>query len=214
MLPAESQQLPGQRGGFLHGPGDLAGIGGLLAVHRQLLADKTGVAVDGHQDIVEIVGDAARQPAHGLHLLGLAQLLLQFLLGGNVGLQRNVGGGLARGVLQREDVGLHGKGGPVLAPVDDAPGPRNTLLQAGPHAGIVFLRVLPAFKQVGRPPKRLRRGIAGHFFEGLVHIGYLSVRVGYERGIGGLPQCLGAPAVLGLGELLLRYLCHQRGYGP
>src|SRR5262249_40779785 len=38
---------------------------------------KLRVAGDHHQQIVEVMGNTASQPANGLHLLGLAQLLLE-----------------------------------------------------------------------------------------------------------------------------------------
>ena len=41
--------------------------------------EQLGVAEDGRQQVVEVVGDAAREPPHGLHLLDLAQPLLEAL---------------------------------------------------------------------------------------------------------------------------------------
>ena len=46
-------------------------------VRRQVVEHHLAVAEDRAQQIVEVVGDAAGQPAHRFHLLGLAELLLR-----------------------------------------------------------------------------------------------------------------------------------------
>ena len=53
-------------------------LGDALVVFHQML-DQLQVAEHHHQQIVEIMGDAARQLAHGFHLLGLHELALQQL---------------------------------------------------------------------------------------------------------------------------------------
>ncbi len=83
LTPAKSQQLLGQSGGLFGGGHDLVGperLGGIGGGHLHQL----GVAGDDAQNIVEIVGHAARQPAHGFHLLRLAQPFFQVLLLGDV----------------------------------------------------------------------------------------------------------------------------------
>ena len=50
---------------------------------RQALAQQIEIAHHRHQQIVEIVRDAAGELADGFHLLGLAQLLLRLLAGGH-----------------------------------------------------------------------------------------------------------------------------------
>ena len=66
------------------------GIGDLLRVsaHGGLVADTSqqelGVSRDHHEQVVEVVGDAAGEPADGFHLLGLAKLLLQGAAFGDV----------------------------------------------------------------------------------------------------------------------------------
>ena len=47
-----------------------------LVSRREVLHEHLGVAVDGHQQVVEVVRDAAGEPADRFHLLRLAQLLL------------------------------------------------------------------------------------------------------------------------------------------
>ena len=82
LLAGEGQQPLGQRGaafGALDGAVDQP----LQArIVRQALAQQIEIAHHGHQQIVEIVRDAAGELADGLHLLGLAQLLLRLLASG------------------------------------------------------------------------------------------------------------------------------------
>ena len=48
--------------------------GGLVAGERIL--QQVAVADDGREQVIEVVSDAAGEPADGLHFLGLAQMLL------------------------------------------------------------------------------------------------------------------------------------------
>ena len=84
LLAAEGQELAGERGGAV------GGIGNFLRgpAHRRIGADalqqKLAVAGDHHQQIVEVVGNAAGQAADGFHLLGLAKLLFQRAMLGHI----------------------------------------------------------------------------------------------------------------------------------
>jgi hypothetical protein len=49
------------------------------ALGRYLVTDDLHIALNAGQHIVEVMGDAAGQGAHGFHLLGLDQLALRFL---------------------------------------------------------------------------------------------------------------------------------------
>ena len=84
LLAAEGQQLAGEGGGAV---GCL--LDGLdLLVHGaalfQLLQQDLGVSVDDHQQVVEVVGDAAGQAADGIHFLRLAKLLFELTAVGDV----------------------------------------------------------------------------------------------------------------------------------
>jgi hypothetical protein len=46
-------------------------------IRGQALPDHLPVARDDAEQVVEVVGDAARQPSDRLHLLGLTELLLE-----------------------------------------------------------------------------------------------------------------------------------------
>ena len=79
LFAGEGQELPGQIGGAL---GRLANV--LQAGMERMRAlqppeRQFAMADDDAQHVVEIMGDAAGQPAHGFHLLRLDQLHLQFL---------------------------------------------------------------------------------------------------------------------------------------
>ena len=52
-------------------------VSALGVVGRPLREQELGVAVDDGEEVVEVVGDPAREPADRLHLLGLEELLLQ-----------------------------------------------------------------------------------------------------------------------------------------
>jgi hypothetical protein len=78
-LAAEGQELAGQGRGPVPGGGHLpdqlaAGVTGREAAQQQF-----AVAVDDGEEVVEVVGDAAGQPADRLHLLRLAELLFELV---------------------------------------------------------------------------------------------------------------------------------------
>ena len=77
-LPAaECEQLLRQRRSAAAGLPDLLGAFAPRVAFGQLGEQQLAVARDGRQQVVEIVRDAAGQPAHGLHLLRLQELLLE-----------------------------------------------------------------------------------------------------------------------------------------
>ncbi len=77
LLAAERQQLPGQGRGAVGGLLDRLHLVVHVAAFFQLLQQHLGVSGDHHQQVVEVVRDAAGQPAHRIHLLRLPQLLFQ-----------------------------------------------------------------------------------------------------------------------------------------
>ena len=79
LLAAEGQQLPGQSRGALPGLLDLLDAVANLICRPQVGEQHVAVAVDHRQQVVEVVCNAARQPAHGLHLVGLRELALQVI---------------------------------------------------------------------------------------------------------------------------------------
>ncbi len=76
LLAAECQQLTRQRCRSLRRSTDLLHVAPGQVVGRQLLEQQVRVSEDRRQYVVEIVRDAARQPSHGLHLVGLPQAFL------------------------------------------------------------------------------------------------------------------------------------------
>ena len=76
LTSAERQQLAGQAGGPLARVADLLDVSPDRIVGAELLQDQIAVAQDAGEQVVEVVGDPARQLPDGLHLLRVAQLLL------------------------------------------------------------------------------------------------------------------------------------------
>ena len=84
LLAAESQKLPGEGGGAIGGIGNLLGRPAHAGVGPDAIQQKFGVAGDDHQQIVEVVGNAAGQTTDGFHFLRLAKLLLEGAVLGDV----------------------------------------------------------------------------------------------------------------------------------
>ena len=122
-LPAaERQQLLGQRGGALGGRLDLLDLGAEGGLSARLAAgagiepveDEAAAAEDRGQEVVEVVRDAAGEPPDRLHLLRLAQLLLERLAVGDVDRHADRADDRAIHVAQRLDVAGVDAVGPVL----------------------------------------------------------------------------------------------------
>ena len=77
LLAAEGQKLARERRCAFGGAGDFLRGPAQVRFGPETLQQKFGVSGNHHQQIVEVVRDAARQPADGLHLLRLAQLLFE-----------------------------------------------------------------------------------------------------------------------------------------
>ena len=76
LAPAEGEELVREFGRTLRGAAHLGHVLARRAVAGDALEREVAVAEDGGEQVVEVVRDAARQTAHRLHLLGLAELLL------------------------------------------------------------------------------------------------------------------------------------------
>src|SRR6266566_443973 len=74
---AEREQLSGQHGRALRRTPDVEEPFAIRIVGRQVLEHQVGRAEDRGQKVVEVVRDAGRQATHRLHLLRLAELLLE-----------------------------------------------------------------------------------------------------------------------------------------
>jgi len=73
-LPAaESQELPCQNGRAMRGGLYESEVQSPRVAGRQMGQGELAPANDHGQEVVEVVRDAARQPAQGFHLLGLAE---------------------------------------------------------------------------------------------------------------------------------------------
>ena len=79
LAAAEGEQLAGQGGGALAGFFDLLEVRVDRLVRADLVEQHLAVAGDRRQDVIEVVGDSARETADRLHLLGLAELIFETL---------------------------------------------------------------------------------------------------------------------------------------
>ena len=86
--PAESEELPRQGRGPFGRPDDLAHALAALRIVGERRPEQLGVTLDDRQEIVEVVGDSAREAAHRLHLLRLAELRLELKPLGDVPTRR------------------------------------------------------------------------------------------------------------------------------
>ena len=77
LLPAEGQQLPREPCRAIRRSPDLEQLAVYRLVPADLIENQVAVADDGREHVVEVVGDAARESADGLHLLGLPELVFQ-----------------------------------------------------------------------------------------------------------------------------------------
>ncbi len=84
LLPAEGQELAGERRRAVRGAVDLQHVEPALVVVADRPQQQLGVPDDGREEVVEVVGDAAGELADRLHLLRLPELFLQDLLLGHV----------------------------------------------------------------------------------------------------------------------------------
>ncbi len=84
LVAAEREQLARERGRPLRRLLDLLRAGAQRVVLAQLLEHQVAVAADGGEDVVEVVRDPAREAAHGLQLLRLAELILEVAALGDV----------------------------------------------------------------------------------------------------------------------------------
>jgi hypothetical protein len=77
---AEGEQLPGHGDGAAGGFLNLLDAAALQGVSAGPVGEDVGVAANDGKQIIKIMGDATREPTHGLHLMGLAQALLKLPL--------------------------------------------------------------------------------------------------------------------------------------
>ncbi len=110
LRPAEREQLPRQRRGAFAGAADLRQLGVHRVAHRQRMHAHVGRGVDDGQQVVEVVRDAAGQPADAVHLLRVLELDLQLGVLGDVHVRAEQADGRAGLIAQprgaREDVAI------------------------------------------------------------------------------------------------------------
>ena len=80
LAATEREQLLGQRGSAPRRRQNLVQIAALGVVLEQVLTQQLGVALDDHEQVVEVVRHAACQSPDGFHLLRLAELRFELTL--------------------------------------------------------------------------------------------------------------------------------------
>ena len=93
LAAAEGEQLLRQLGGAVGSPLDLPEVAAQLDVVGCSLEEERGVAGDAGQQVVEVVCDAAREPAEAFELLCIQELHLQPLPLGDVAEEGDVEAG-------------------------------------------------------------------------------------------------------------------------
>src|SRR2546426_1016071 len=105
---------------------DFLGILAPRVARRGVVQQQLRRAQDGGEQVVEVVGDAARQLPHGFHLLRLAQLLLELALRAHITGEHE--SGAAAGELERPGDEIHVESLALLRPVTD-PGAHGTIVR-------------------------------------------------------------------------------------
>src|SRR5712691_224016 len=99
LFAAEGEELAGESGRAIGGLANGFGFGVQRMFRSELVEENLGISADDHEEVVEIVSDAAGEAADGFHFLGLAELVLEDTALGDVfgdGFE-NVGGFVAAG---------------------------------------------------------------------------------------------------------------------
>src|SRR5712671_6784740 len=77
LFAAEGKELTGERGGAIGGLANRVGFGVERMFGSELIEQDLGVPANDHEQIVEIVSDAAGEAADSFHFLGLAELVFE-----------------------------------------------------------------------------------------------------------------------------------------
>src|SRR5216117_2992357 len=126
-LPAaEREQLPRELRGPKPRVPDFLGILAARVAGGRVVQQQLGRAQDGREQVVEVVGDAARELHYGFHLLRLTQLLLEVALGAHIAGEHEPGA--AAGELERPGDEIHVESLALLRPVTD-PGAHGTVVR-------------------------------------------------------------------------------------
>ena len=91
LAAAEREQLARELRGPEPGVLDLFDVLAPLVLGRGRVQQQLGAAEDGREEVVEVVRDATGELAHGLHLLGLAELLFELAARGHVAREHQAG---------------------------------------------------------------------------------------------------------------------------
>ena len=148
LFAAEGEELAGQSGGAVGGLLNGFGFGMQRMAEGELVEHDLGVSADDHEEIVEVVGDAAGEAADGFHFLGLAELVFENAALGDVfgNAFENVGGFVAGDGTAADADGDDGRVFALPANFEavHAPAAAEFVDQAGMLGGVdedIFLRI-------------------------------------------------------------------------
>ena len=124
LAAAERQQLPCERAGTFRRVDDFGRARPPVLV-VQLANELLGVSADDKRNVVEVVGDPARQLTHHLHLLGVMKLGGELLPLGDVGGQHDLRSFAGERGRVRRNLDVDDR--PVTPTVSPWPGPGGAL---------------------------------------------------------------------------------------
>ncbi len=197
LAAAEGEQLTGEHGRAVGGLFDLGEPLAQILV-AGIVQDDFDVAIDDGQQVIEVVGNASGELAHGLHFLGLHELFFEVLLTGDILRQdvqeRDLAGMVADGASADEDLDYRA--------IATQPGAFDAIHgAAGEQGGAHGVKIAGKnLRHVANQQLRLGRGIvAEHFEHGEVHLQELSAEGAAADGVGRFFD-QGAVAVFGEAE--------------
>ena len=142
LLSAEGEKLARERRRLVGGLAGALGMGAEWILGGQPPQHQIAVAADDHEQVVEVVRDAARELADGIHLLGLAELFLGLAEGLRGALVlREIDGDTAEldGAAARPEPDVDDVAQPHLAPVRGERAVLELVVQA-PRDGVAARR--------------------------------------------------------------------------
>ena len=181
---------------------DGGGGGALLA--------ELGVAVDDREEVVEIVGDAAGEGAEALHLVRLAELVLELLALGDVFPETEEIGDLAGGAAEARGLDGFPHGGAVAALGGEFAAPLAAGAECLPEFTVGLVGGMTVAEDLGGVVEIVFEGAAAHLGELGVHVLGLAFDVGDDDGNRGLLDGAGEAVKLLFGEALAGHIAADR----
>ncbi len=159
-------QVPGPQGAGIDF-GQAAADG---SVFRNIIHQHLGMAHNGKQDIVEIMGNPSGQGADGFHFLGLPQLFFHPDLLGNIPFHCHKIDDFAGRIKNRGNCGIFRIKRAILFFIGHSAVPGGSGSDGLPHPGIKGVLLVPAFQNPRILPHQFPSPITGNLFKGRTYI--------------------------------------------